>query len=59
VPFVVDGPHTSLPGASRCASRSRTRSGSITLAGVRYFVRSFSRKALGGEPVSIWILERT
>jgi hypothetical protein len=97
VPFVVDGPHTSLPGGftlrisvqdeigfvrlisrhhpvqvvvrGRGAAHVRSSlpaathatlpsAGTVTLARVHYFVRSFSRKALGGEPVKIWILQR-
>jgi hypothetical protein len=97
VPFVVDGPHTSLGNGftlrisiqdeigfvrlisrhhpvqvvvrgrgsahvrSSLAAAAHARlpsSGSVMLAGAHYFVRSFSRTALGAEPVKIWILQR-
>jgi hypothetical protein len=97
VPFVVDGPHVTLPGGytlrisiqdeigfvrlihrhhavdvvvrgqgsghvrsslPAAATATLPRSGPTTIAGVRYDVRSFSRTALGGEPVQIWILGR-
>jgi hypothetical protein len=46
---------SSLPAATHA---SLPNTGSVTLAGVHDDVRSFSRKALGGEPVKIWILDR-
>ena len=101
VPFVVDGPHTTLPGSSgskltlrisiqdeigfirllhrhhpfdvvvrgRGHGHVRTSlpaalhvhlpdSGTVTIAGRRYQVRTLARTALGGEPVKIWILAR-
>jgi hypothetical protein len=96
VPFVVDGPQTTLPGGDRLrisiqdeigfvrlvhrhhpvdmvvrgTGRPHVRSslpsppaalpahGAVTLAGRRYAVRSFSRTALGGEPVTVWVLVR-
>jgi hypothetical protein len=33
-------------------------SGTATVAGSRYQVRSFTQTALGGEPVKVWILQR-
>jgi hypothetical protein len=97
VPFVVDGPHVTLPGGDTlrisiqdeigfvrlihrhnpvdvvvrgqgaahvrsslpaAATAALPASGSTTIAGVAYQVESFSRTALGGEPVRIWILRR-
>jgi hypothetical protein len=96
VPFVVDGPHTTLPGGDTlrisiqdeigfvrlihrhnpvdvvvrgqggqvrsslpaAATASLPPSGRVTIAGVRYDVRSFTRTALGGQPVQVWILSR-
>jgi hypothetical protein len=34
------------------------RSGNVTIAGRRYFVRSFREVGWGGEPLMVWILER-
>jgi hypothetical protein len=46
---------TSLPAAAHVQLPSR---GSVTIAGHRYLVRSFQETALGGEPVTAWILTR-
>jgi hypothetical protein len=46
---------TSLPAA---ASVGLPRSGTATIAGARYQVRSFTARALGNEPVTAWILQR-
>jgi hypothetical protein len=45
---------TSLPAA---ASVRLPVSGSVTIAGRRYFVRSFPETAWGNEPLTVWILE--
>jgi hypothetical protein len=97
VPFVVDGPHVTLPGGDTlrisiqdeigfvrllhrhnpvevvvrgqgtghvrsslpaATNAALPTSGRVTIAGLRYDVRSFSSTALGGEPVRIWILKR-
>jgi hypothetical protein len=96
VPFVVDGPHVTLPGGDTlrisiqdeigfvrlihrhnpvdvvvrgqggqvrsslpaATTAALPPSGRVTIAGVRYDVRSFARTALGGEPVQVWILSR-
>jgi hypothetical protein len=34
-------------------------SGTVMIAGHRYLVHSFHERALGGEPVTVWVLERT
>ena len=34
------------------------RSGSVTIVGSRYFVRSFREEGWGHEPLTVWILER-
>jgi hypothetical protein len=34
------------------------RSGNVTIAGRRYFVRSFHEVGWGNEPLTVWILER-
>jgi hypothetical protein len=44
---------TLLPAAAHARLPAR---GTVTLAGRRYAVRSFPETALGGEPVTIWIL---
>jgi hypothetical protein len=44
---------TLLPAAAHARLPA---SGTVTLAGRRYAVRSFSETALGGEPVTVWIL---
>jgi hypothetical protein len=46
---------TSLPAAQHV---SLPDSGTATVSGKRYEVRSFSQTALGGEPVKVWILRR-
>jgi hypothetical protein len=46
---------SSLPAATNAALPSR---GSLRLAGRRYLVRSFPETALGGEPVTVWILAK-
>jgi hypothetical protein len=46
---------TSLPAATRVALPS---SGTVTISGRRYRVRSFSEPGLGGETLRIWILKR-
>ena len=46
---------TSLPAA---ANAHLPNSGTTTVAGVRYQVRSFSQMALANEPVKVWILKR-
>ena len=46
---------TSLPAA---AQAKLPASGFVTIAGKRYLTRSFSAKALAGEPVQVWILTR-
>jgi hypothetical protein len=46
---------TSLPAAARVALPS---SGTVTVGGHRYRVRSFSEHGLAGEPLRIWILKR-
>jgi hypothetical protein len=46
---------TSLPAALHVRLPDR---GTASIAGRRYTVRTFSRTALGGEPVKIWILAR-
>ncbi len=53
----VGGAHvrTSLPAALRVRLPDR---GTATVAGRRYRVRSFAEKALGAEPVKVWILTR-
>lgn len=45
---------SSLPAAAHAHLPAR---GSVTLAGRRYAVRSFPETALGGEPVTVWILK--
>jgi hypothetical protein len=44
---------SSLPAATNA---SLPRSGSVTLGGTRYAVRSFARTGLAGEPVTVWVL---
>lgn len=44
---------TLLPAAAHARLPAR---GTVTLAGRRYAVRSFPETALGGEPVTVWIL---
>lgn len=44
---------TLLPAAAHARLPAR---GTVTLAGRRYAVRSFRETALGGEPVTVWIL---
>jgi hypothetical protein len=46
---------TSLPAA---ANAHLPDSGTATVAGARYQVRSFRQTALGNEPVMVWILQR-
>ena len=46
---------SSLPAAANAQLPS---SGSVTLAGRRYAVRSFKETALAGEPVTVWILTK-
>ena len=46
---------TSLPAARNARLPD---SGTATVAGKRYQVRSFMQTALGGEPVKVWILQR-
>jgi hypothetical protein len=46
---------TSLPAAARVSLPS---SGTVTVAGHRYQVRSFREPGLAGEPLRIWILKR-
>jgi hypothetical protein len=46
---------SSLPAAANATLPS---SGSVTLAGRRYAVRSFHETAWGGEPVTAWILTK-
>ena len=46
---------TLLPAAKHAALPV---SGRVTLAGLRYQVRSFHRTAFGGEPVTVWVLMR-
>ena len=46
---------TSLPAAARIALPS---TGTVTVAGHRYVVRSFRERGLAGEALRIWILER-
>jgi hypothetical protein len=46
---------SSLPAAANAPLPS---SGSVTLAGRRYAVRSFKQTALAGEPVTVWILTK-
>lgn len=46
---------SSLPAATSARLPDR---GLVTLAGRRYEVRSFHQRALGGEPVKVWILVR-
>jgi hypothetical protein len=46
---------SSLPAAQNAHLPA---AGAVTLAGKRYQVGSFAAKALGGEPVTAWILER-
>jgi hypothetical protein len=46
---------TSLPAAARVALPS---AGTVTVAGHRYRVRSFSERGLAGETLRIWILKR-
>jgi hypothetical protein len=46
---------TSLPAAR---SARLPDSGTATIAGTRYEVRSFAATGLGGEPVKVWILQR-
>ena len=46
---------TSLPAALEVKLPD---SGTVTVAGTRYQVRSFKQMALGGEPVKVWILAR-
>lgn len=46
---------SSLPAATGARLPDR---GLVTLAGRRYDVRSFHQRALGGEPVKVWILVR-
>jgi hypothetical protein len=46
---------TSLPAA---LSVRLPDSGTATVSGTRYQVRSFTETALGGEPVKVWILQR-
>jgi hypothetical protein len=45
---------TSLPAAARVALQS---SGTVTVDGHRYRVRSFSERGLAGETLMIWILK--
>jgi hypothetical protein len=44
---------SSLPAATNAKLPAR---GQVTIAGARYQVRSFNETALGGEPVTVWIL---
>jgi hypothetical protein len=46
---------TSLPGATRGALPA---SGTVTIAGHRYRVRSFREHGLAGETLRVWILKR-
>jgi hypothetical protein len=46
---------TSLPAAANAKLPSQ---GPATIAGRRYLVRSFHKTALGGEPVTVWILAK-
>jgi hypothetical protein len=46
---------SSIPAAAKAKLPSR---GQATIAGRRYLVRSFHETALGGEPVTVWILQR-
>jgi hypothetical protein len=46
---------TSLPAALNARLPD---SGTATVSGTRYQVRSFTQTALGGEPVKVWILHR-
>lgn len=59
VDVVVRGPggltRSSLPAATQARL---PRSGAVTLAGRRYQVRAFDRRALDDQPVTAWILTR-
>jgi hypothetical protein len=46
---------TSLPAAATATLPSR---GTVSIGGRRYAVRSFHQRALGGEPVTVWILAK-
>lgn len=47
---------SSLPAAARIKLPDR---GTVTVSGRRYAVRSFDKLAMGGEPVTIWVLARS